>query len=216
MYAQLNSQVIYYEKTGSGPKDIVLLHGNGETHEIFTELADSLADHYTVYLPDTRGHGLSATPAEYHYRDMASDLINLVRFTGMKQPEVLGFSDGAITAMLAAIRENTMFSKLYLCGGNLSPKGLTFKATMEIKKEYRRTKSPMIGMMLSEPDIDPKDLSSIKAPVIVFAGQKDMIKETETKRIAESLPKAKLLILPGETHDSYVVHNARLKKYILQ
>lgn len=38
MVIQLNSQVIWYEKSGEGDP-VILLHGNQESHEIFDELA---------------------------------------------------------------------------------------------------------------------------------------------------------------------------------
>ena len=37
MVIQLNSQVIWYEKSGEGDP-VILLHGNQESHEIFDEL----------------------------------------------------------------------------------------------------------------------------------------------------------------------------------
>ena len=66
MYIQLNGQILYYEKYGEG-QPFLLVHGNGETHEIFDVLIPELAEHYTVYAIDSRGHGLSASPKELHY-----------------------------------------------------------------------------------------------------------------------------------------------------
>ena len=216
MYAQLNSQIIFYEKWGEGKRNIIMLHGNGESHEIFTELSDALKDDYTIYAPDTRGHGLSATPKEYHYEDMAGDLINFIRFIDVKNPDILGFSDGAIIAMISAIREPELFGTLFLCGGNLSPKGLSFKAAHEIKKARKRERSPLSELMLNEPDISPDMLSRIISKTYVIAGEKDMIKESETRKIASSISDSKLLILPGEDHGSYVNHSDKLKDIILQ
>ena len=68
MYIQLNGQILYYEKYGEG-QPFLLVHGNGETHEIFDVLIPELAEHYTVYAIDSRGHGLSASPKELHYMD---------------------------------------------------------------------------------------------------------------------------------------------------
>ena len=48
MYIQLNGQILYYEKYGEG-QPFLLVHGNGETHEIFDVLIPELAEHYTVY-----------------------------------------------------------------------------------------------------------------------------------------------------------------------
>ena len=73
----VNGIKLHYEKTGSGAP-LILLHGNGESHEIFDEAIPLLAPHFTVYAVDTRGHGNSAPVPEYHYADMAQDVIALV------------------------------------------------------------------------------------------------------------------------------------------
>ena len=49
-------------------------------------------------------------------------------------------------------------------------------------------------------------LGSITAPTLVLAGAKDMILPQETRAIARAIPGARLLILPGEDHGSYVEH----------
>ncbi|MBQ1547089.1 MAG: alpha/beta hydrolase [Lachnospiraceae bacterium] len=214
MYAQLNSQIIYYERVGEGEKNILMLHGNGASHDVFDVLSEAVKDRYTVYLPDTRGHGLSATPKEYHYMDMAEDLNNLIGFLDIKQPDILGFSDGAIIAMLCAIKYPQNCGTLYLCGGNMNPKGLTFKAAHEIKKAFRKDRNPLTELMLNEPNIPPDLLSRISSKAFVFAGENDMIKESETRKIASLIPDSELHILPGEDHGSYVEHSSKLAEFI--
>ncbi|MCR4611432.1 MAG: hypothetical protein K5644_06005, partial [Lachnospiraceae bacterium] len=66
MLIQLDGQVLYYEKTGEG-KPLIMLHGNGESHEIFDRAVDILSETYTVYAIDSRGQGQSAIPSEFHY-----------------------------------------------------------------------------------------------------------------------------------------------------
>src|SRR5579859_1864062 len=50
--------VIGYRKFGHGPA-IVVLHGSNVSGQDYTQLAEQLADAFTVYLPDRRGRGLS-------------------------------------------------------------------------------------------------------------------------------------------------------------
>lgn len=85
MYIQLNGQILYYEKYGEG-QPFLLVHGNGETHEIFDVLIPELAEHYTVYAIDSRGHGLSASPKELHYMDMADDMAAFIVALELKAP----------------------------------------------------------------------------------------------------------------------------------
>ena len=65
-------------------------------------------------------------------------------------------------------------------------------------------------MMLNEPDIQPEDLHKIKIPTLVLAGEKDLIKKKVTKKIAENIEHATLVIVPGEGHGSYIEHSDKL------
>ena len=49
---------IGYLRLGHGPA-VVLLHGSNESARSHLQLAQALADEFTVYLPDRRGRGLS-------------------------------------------------------------------------------------------------------------------------------------------------------------
>ncbi len=118
MYIQLNGQILFYEQYGEG-KPLILLHGNGEDHNIFNELCDKLKDDYTIYAIDTRGHGLSATPTEYHYSDMADDLLAFIDSLAISSPCVVGFSDGGITALLAAIKDQSKLGAM-MCAEPIS------------------------------------------------------------------------------------------------
>ena len=221
MYIQLDGQILYYEKTGSG-EPLILLHGNGEDHHIFDELVRAVQNRFTVYVIDTRGHGESATPKEFHYRDFGTDLNNFIRDFHIENPTIVGFSDGAITVMCALLEKKQSgenggilkAKKLILCGGNLTPAGLRFSDKSKIKKDFSKTKNPLDELMLKEPDITPEQLSDFTMPVTVLAGENDMIKEAETKRIAAAFPNSTLEILKEQTHTSYVIHSDFLKDYI--
>ncbi len=57
-----NGTTLYVRVGGTGPA-VVLLHGYGETGDMWAPLAAKLAAHYTVVVPDLRGMGLSARPS---------------------------------------------------------------------------------------------------------------------------------------------------------
>ncbi|MBQ3773805.1 MAG: alpha/beta hydrolase [Pseudobutyrivibrio sp.] len=213
MYIQLNSQVICYEKTGEGTP-VILIHGNKEDHHIFDELVEIMSREHTVYAMDSRGHGESATPKEYHYSDMADDVINLIDALDIISPALVGYSDGGIVALLVAIRASNKLSRIVCCGANLSPAGIHHKDLREIKKDYKRDNDPRTLMMLVEPDIDTSELQRISVPALIIAGEKDCIKERETNRIASNIKNSQLLILPGEDHSSYIEHTDKIYNYI--
>jgi pimeloyl-ACP methyl ester carboxylesterase len=57
-----NGASIHVRVGGSGPA-VVLLHGYGETGDMWTALAAELARDHTIVVPDLRGIGLSSRPA---------------------------------------------------------------------------------------------------------------------------------------------------------
>src|SRR5215211_8529524 len=59
---QTNSTTIHVRVGGQGPA-VVLLHGYGETGDMWGALATELARDHTVVVPDLRGMGLSSKPA---------------------------------------------------------------------------------------------------------------------------------------------------------
>ena len=168
MYIQLNSQIICYEKTGEGAP-VILIHGNKGDHHTFDELAETMSREHTVYAMDSRGYGESATPKEYHYADMANDVINLINALDIEKPYLVGFSDGGIIALLVAIRASNLLSGIVCCGANLNPAGIHHRDLREMKKEYKKTNDPKTLMMLVEPDISPSELQNIcilKRPIL--------------------------------------------------
>lgn len=71
---QINNIIFHYQKAGSG-KPVVLVHGNGEDHTIFTaEIEQLFSAGYCVYAPDSRGDGATGANnppvEEFHYADM--------------------------------------------------------------------------------------------------------------------------------------------------
>ena len=52
--------------------------------------------------------------------------------------------------------------------------------------------------MVKDPYIKPKELSRLDMPVLVIAGERDLIRESHTKLIHRSIPNSKLAILPGD------------------
>src|SRR3954467_2078843 len=57
-----NGTTLHVRVGGSGPT-VVLLHGYGETGDMWAPLAKALAANHTVIVPDLRGMGLSDHPA---------------------------------------------------------------------------------------------------------------------------------------------------------
>lgn len=213
MYIHINRQILYYDKTGDG-SPLLLLHGNGEDHTIFDAVIPLLSREHTVYAIDSRGHGESNPTDDYHYEAMAEDVAELITALEIERPALYGFSDGGIIGLLVAIRYPQLISRLIISGANLNPRGVKRSCYHAIKKRWRRTKNPLEKMMLTEPDISPKELSQVQLPTLVLAGEHDIIRPSHTRKIAASLPYAQLKIVEGEGHGSYIEHSSKLYPYI--
>jgi pimeloyl-ACP methyl ester carboxylesterase len=73
-----NGTILHVRSAGSGPA-VVLLHGYGETGDMWVPLADNLARDRTVVVPDLRGMGLSAKPASgYDKKTQANDMAGIL------------------------------------------------------------------------------------------------------------------------------------------
>jgi pimeloyl-ACP methyl ester carboxylesterase len=73
-----NGTKLYVRVGGSGPA-VLLLHGYGETGDMWVPLADNLARDRTVVVPDLRGMGLSAKPPSgYDKKTQANDVAGIL------------------------------------------------------------------------------------------------------------------------------------------
>ena len=208
MFVNHNGIQIYYEVKGNG-RPLILLHGNGEDHMIFDESAEVLAQQYTCYLVDSRGHGQSTSVAELHYQDMADDMIALMEKLDLNDVAFYGFSDGGIIGLLTAMRCDRI-TDLITSGANLTPNGVKPWLKRFIQGMYFLTKDPKMRLMLEEPHITRDELQNIHARTLILAGSHDAVKEKETLQIAEGVPNATLRIIDGETHGSYIVHSRKI------
>ncbi|MCK9174389.1 MAG: alpha/beta fold hydrolase [Desulforhopalus sp.] len=89
---------LHYNKTGTGPP-LILIHGLFGNGENLLPLAQSLAPHFTVYLPDLRNHGLSPHAEDQSHAAMAEDLHQFVVEEKIARTAVAGHSMGGKVAM---------------------------------------------------------------------------------------------------------------------
>ena len=103
---------IHYLEQGEG-EPLVLLHGGMvSTNPIWAGVLvayashmDTLAEHFRVIAPDTRGCGRtrhSGGPIGFDL--LADDVAALIDALGLERPLIAGFSEGAITATILGIR----------------------------------------------------------------------------------------------------------------
>ena len=211
----VNGVTLHYEAVGEG-RPVVLVHGNGEDHHLFDVEIDQLVKAgYRVYAPDSRGHGANEPLQEYHYADMAEDMYQFIRAMNLDKPAFYGFSDGGIIGLLLIITHPGCLGALAISGTNLSPAGLIPSFVKECTAINEEKNDPLITLMLTEPHIDPEELKKITIPVLVTAGENDLILPSETEKIADLIPNSSLIILEGEDHGSYIVNSEMMGELLI-
>lgn len=213
MFIELNGVRLFYEKRGEG-RPLLLVHGNGEDHTIFDQALLLLEKHYCCYAIDARCHGQSGA-GPLHYDAMAADMLAFLEALDLRDAIFYGFSDGGIVGLLTAA-ETERITTLIVSGANLSPNGVKPSLRLLVRAMYWRTKDPKLALMLREPWISDDVLHRIRANTLVLAGSRDVIREKESRHIADTIPGAELRILPGEDHGSYIVHRDKIAKLIME
>lgn len=198
----------------AGPADgpaAIMVHGNGGSYKSMLASMNVMADAgYRVYALDSRGQGQNAPLNEYHYADMAEDVYAFIEKQQLREPVVLGFSDGGIIAIELAIMHPHSLKAIATCGANVQPDGITPEAyagfqkwVEEAKKEGKKLPA-LTQMMLDEPNITPEQLQTITVPALIMAGENDLITFEHTAHIHKCIKGSSMLILGGEDHGSYV------------
>lgn len=215
MFIKVNGVTLFYQKYGSG-NPLIMLHGNGETNEIFNTSISLLQEYFTVYAIDLRDHGNSTKVSELHYEDQANDIYEFINQLNIKSAVFYGFSDGGIVGLMLASKYPDLFSKLIVSGPNINPKGLRIFSRLIMKLIYIIKKSQKVRMMLEEPDISLSDLSKIKIPTYITGGDFDVITKKHLRLIHKNISNSVLKIFKYHTHCNYIVNSDIIGKYIIQ
>ncbi|MGR4871998.1 alpha/beta fold hydrolase [Variovorax sp. LARHSF232] len=101
---QTDGASIHVRVGGSGPA-VVLLHGFGDTGDMWAPLAAALAKDHRVVVPDLRGMGLSSKPqGGYDKKTQAADIRAVLDKLGIDSADVVGHDIGTMVAYAYAAR----------------------------------------------------------------------------------------------------------------
>ncbi|WP_342362333.1 alpha/beta hydrolase [Terrarubrum flagellatum] len=107
-----NGATIHVRSGGKGPA-VVLIHGFGDTGDMWAPLAADLARDHTVIAPDLRGMGLSSYPAGgYEKRNQAADIRGVLEKLGVDRAVIIGHDIGTMVAYAYAARYRDKTEKL--------------------------------------------------------------------------------------------------------
>jgi len=211
-YIDLKDARIAYREHGSG-QTLLLLHGNSESKNIFTQHQLKHFDMFHTIAIDSRGHGESQSKDEdYSIEQYSNDVIDLCKAKGITSAYIIGYSDGGNISLFLAQKAPELFPRIVAISPNYLVSGTTdgalrlFRAIRGVvnfagrlgintKKEIAK-----LDLMLRDIGITDDDLRSIRTDMKILYAEKELIKEEHIKRIASLIPNASVDKIMGCHH----------------
>jgi valacyclovir hydrolase len=228
-----------YEDLGSGAP-VLLLHGfAGTARAHFAPLIAALAAEYRLIAPDLSGHGRSAAiprqvDARLHQHD-AADLLALVERLALREVNLIGYSDGAETAIIlaAALGARARSMTIWGVSGRVPPAPVValyadpqarIRSWPTLRAELERLHGagsalPLLTHWAAAMEelraeggaINDEDAARVSCATLVIAGDHDPFNPlAATQALVARLPQARLVTLPGAGHDLLAEREAQV------
>lgn len=248
-YAPANGIKVYYEVYGKG-KPVVLLHGAFMTIDLnWGELIPELSKNRKVIALELQGHGHTPfSERKLSHTTLASDVTKVMDYLKIDKADVVGYSFGGEVAYQLAIQSPQRLNKLviisstYKTNGWLpevnkalegmkpdlftnSPMHTAYNAVAPDKTKWTPFLQQMIASAGQPFDLGDNNISKIRVPVLIIAGDNDGLDKTELSKTykllggdvfadMEEMPKSQLAIAPGQTHVSLMMQTAMILNYL--
>jgi pimeloyl-ACP methyl ester carboxylesterase len=226
VYVRIRNSRVYYETLGVG-EPLLLFHGGLGTVEDFASQTPEVAKHFRVVAFERPGHGHTADTAEpFSFDTMSSYAVDFIEALKLGPANLMGWSDGAITALLVAISRRDLVKRLVCVSGlfdadSQSSEDLNWIRSLTLES-FRRIMPGLVRrydeispdgpahfpvvlektkrLWLNEPNIRREELAKISAQTMVMVGDRDSIPIEHTLELFRSIREAQLCIVPGTTH----------------
>jgi pimeloyl-ACP methyl ester carboxylesterase len=111
---QVNGTTLHVRVSGGGPA-VVLLHGYGETGDMWASMAADLVRDHRVIVPDLRGLGLSSKPPSgFDKKTQAGDVAGMLAAVGVEQIDLVAHDIGSMVAFQFAAQQPERVRRLVL------------------------------------------------------------------------------------------------------
>ena len=219
-YVENKGARIWYASYGSGAP-VILLHGGlGNSGNWGYQVPGLIRASYRVILIDSRGHGRSTRDDRpYSYELMASDVSTVMNGLHLAKASLVGWSDGACTALVLASKAPAQVAGVFFFGCNMDSSGtkefvftpIIGRCLNRHKEDYARLSATpdqfdsffeAVGLMQrTQPNYSARDLAEISVPVTIVQSEADeFIKREHAEYLARSIPNAEFISLPGVSH----------------
>ena len=235
-YVENEHAHIWYARYGSGPT-VILLHGGlGNSGNWGYQLPALLKNGYQVIFVDSRGHGRSTRDERpYSYELMGSDVLAVMDLLAIEQAVLVGWSDGACTALILGDRHPARVSGVVFFGCNMDPSGtkpfepspIIDRCLSRHRKDYSALSATpddfpqlfeSVGQMQrTQPNYSAEDLARISIPVMVLHAESDeFIRYKHAEYLSKTLSHSRLHILSGVSHFAPVQRPEHFNAAILE
>jgi pimeloyl-ACP methyl ester carboxylesterase len=216
-YVDVNGVRTWYDQRGHG-EPLVLLHGGFSDSRDFVGNLDTLVERFRLYLPERRGHGHTPdVDGPITFDLMAQDMIEFIRAVVGEPAHVVGFSDGASVAILAAVCRPDLVRRLVLISGGFQPSGWVLlpdadaELPPEIVEAYGEVSPdgvehfPVVAgkiarAALDDPGLPATELGRITSRTLVMGADDDLVHLEHTIALYRGIPDAELAVVPGTSH----------------
>lgn len=223
-YAKIDDIKMHYKVYGNSGDVLFLLHGSMENMDDWNKQIPEFSKRYKVVVPDNRGHGKSTfTDRKLDYRLMSEDILGLMLQLKVDSAYFVGFGDGGIIGMYLASEHPDKVRKLIAIGANYKvDTSVVYHEVLEKVKAWDSDKvysfirskfrgwpndklltqftERMKTMLLTEPNLTIADLKKIKCPALFITGDHDIIKQSHTSEMFESVRLGNMAVIPGTRH----------------
>jgi pimeloyl-ACP methyl ester carboxylesterase len=123
-YTENDGARIWYAAYGAGIP-VILLHGGlGHSGNWGYQVLALVENGYRAILIDSRGHGRSTRDEQpYTYELLASDVLAVIDTLRIERTGLVGWSDGACTALILASKAPERVAGVFFFACNMDPSG---------------------------------------------------------------------------------------------
>jgi pimeloyl-ACP methyl ester carboxylesterase len=231
-FVEANGIAINYTVEGAGPP-LVMLHGaSSSALEDWAAQRPLFRQAFRLYLVDARGHaGTRYDVREGFNRDMlVDDLLAFADALNLRTFHLLGFSMGAMTALVFASRYPERLRTVVICGIDVQrePRASVARRLMDPARieseepewaaQLERRHAPVQGEgawkrlmpaiahdVATQPLLTHADLRRVRMPTLLVYGDRDVFVPVDhAAAIYRQLPDARLFIAPDSPHQVMV------------
>ena len=222
----------FYADRGRG-LPLVMLHPGLVDSRALDGAAEALSEDFHVYTPDRRGHGRTPdVDGPLTYDLMADDTIAFIEAIDEGPVKLMGYSDGAVVALLVTKKRPDLVERLVFAAGVFNRDGWetdVLDADAEpphfMKESYGEVSPDGIDHYdvvsakvaedhKTEPSLRAGDLTTIFTRTLIMIGDDDEVRLEHSIEALRSLPDAELAVIPGASH-AFLVEKQSLALHII-